>query len=89
MFLARVKGEVVCTIKHSSWTGRRALIVDRIDPEGKELGSYLIAFAAVDAGVGQTVLVLDEGNSARQIVNDPQAPIRSVVIGIVDEIART
>ena len=88
LFLGRVKGEIVSTIKHPSWTGRRALIVDRVDPGGKELGSYIVAFAAVDAGVGQTVLVLDEGNSARQVVNDPQAPIRSVIVGIVDEVTQ-
>jgi microcompartment protein CcmK/EutM len=46
----------------------------------------LVAIDSVDAGPGQTVLVIDEGNSARQVVNDPQAPIRSVIIGIVDEI---
>jgi ethanolamine utilization protein EutN len=62
--------------------------VDRIGPDGRELGGYVVAYAAVDAGVGQTVLVLDEGNSARQVVDDPQAPIRSMVIGIVDEIAQ-
>jgi ethanolamine utilization protein EutN len=88
MFLARVKGEVVSTIRHGSWTGRRALILDRIGPDGRELGGYIVAFAAVDAGVGQTVLVLDEGNSARQVVNDPQAPIRSIIVGVVDEVTR-
>lgn len=84
MILGRVKGEVVATIKHPAYVSRRMLLLDRIDPDGKELGGYLVAVAAVDAGVGQTVLVIDEGNSARQVVGDPQAPIRSVIIGIVD-----
>lgn len=88
MILGRVKGEVVATIKHPAYLGRRMLLLDRIDPTGRELGGYLVAIDAVDAGVGQTVLVIDEGNSARQIVNDPQAPIRSVIIGIVDEITQ-
>ena len=88
MILGRVKGEVVATIKHPVWENRRALLVDRIDPEGKELGNYLVAFDAVDATVGQTVLMIDEGNSARQVINDPTAPIRSVIIGIVDEITK-
>ena len=86
MILGRVKGEIVCTIKHPAYANWRMLQLDRIDPEGNELGGYLVALAAVDAGVGQTVLVIDEGNSARQVVRDPQAPIRSVIIGIVDEI---
>jgi ethanolamine utilization protein EutN len=88
VILGRVKGEVVSTIKHPAYANRRVLLLDRIDPEGSELGGYLVAIDAVDAGVGQTVLVIDEGNSARQVVADPQAPIRSVIIGIVDEIAR-
>ena len=86
MILGRVKGEVVATIKHSVWENRRALMVDRISPDGKDLGNYLVAFDAVDATVGQIVLIIDEGNSARQIIDDPTAPVRSVIIGIVDEI---
>lgn len=88
MILCRVKGEVVATIKHPAYDGRRMLLLDRIDPNGKESGAYLVAIDAVDAGVGQTVLVIDEGNSARQVVNSTSAPIRSVIIGIVDEISQ-
>jgi ethanolamine utilization protein EutN len=86
MILGRVKGEVVSTIKHPVYANRRVLLLDRIGADGRELGGYLVAIDAVDAGVGQTVLVIDEGNSARQVINDPQAPVRSVIIGIVDEI---
>ena len=87
MILCRVKGEVVATIKHPAYEHRRMLLLDRIDPNGKESGAYLVAIDSVDAGVGQTVLVIDEGNSARQVVNSTSAPIRSIIIGIVDEIA--
>lgn len=87
MILGRVKGEVVATIKHPAYNNWRMLLLDRIDPNGAESGGYLVAIDAVDAGVGQTVLVIDEGNSARQVIGNPQAPIRSVIIGIVDEIA--
>jgi len=87
MILARVKGEVVSTIKHPFYANRRVLLLDRVDPDGRESGGYLVAVAAVDAGVGQTVLVIDEGNSARQIVNDAQAPVRSIIVGIVDDVS--
>jgi len=86
MILARVKGEVVATIKHPAYKNWRMLLLDRIDPDGKETGGYLVALDSVDAGLDQTVLVIDEGNSARQVVGDPQAPIRSIIIGIVDHI---
>ncbi len=88
MILARVKGEVVATIKHPAYKGWRMLLLDRIDPDGKETGGYLVALDSVGAGLGQAVLVIDEGNSARQVIGDPQAPIRSIIIGIVDHIAQ-
>lgn len=87
MILGRVAGEVVATIKHPFYEGRRMLMVDRLDDGGKETGAYLVAVAGVDAGVGQTVLVVDEGNSARQVVGDAAAPLRSVIIGVVDVVA--
>jgi ethanolamine utilization protein EutN len=86
MTLARVRGEIVATIKHPFYEGRRMLLLDQLTPGGDETGDYLVAIDAVDAGVGQTVLVLDEGNSARQIVDRAQAPVRTVIIGIVDAV---
>ncbi len=93
MILGRVQGQVVATIKHEAFVGRRMLLLDRIDAGGNELGGYLVAFDTVGATVGQTVLVIDEGNSARQVVGDPSdptrmagLPIRSVIIGIVDAV---
>jgi microcompartment protein CcmK/EutM len=84
MFLGQVAGEIVSTINHADYDNRRLLVIDRLDPSGKPTGGYLIAVAAIDAGVGDRVLVLDEGNGARQILGNAQAPIRSVVLGVVD-----
>ncbi len=86
MILGIVKGQIYSTINHSAYDRRRMLMVDRIGPEGREDGSYLIAVDAVGAGVGQTVLMIDEGNSARQVLDDTTAPVRSVIVGIVDSI---
>ncbi len=86
MILGRVKGQVVATIKHEAYANRRLLMLDRIDPQGNDLGGYLVAIDTVGARDGQIVLVIDEGNSARQIVDSSTAPIRSVIIGIVDEV---
>ena len=86
MILGIVKGTVYSTINHSFYDNRRLLLVDRINPDGSEEGGYLIAVDSVDAGVGDRVLMIDEGNSARQVVDDDNAPIRSIIIGIVDEI---
>ena len=86
MKLARVAGTVVSPISHPFFDGQRLLLCDLIDPEGAATGGYLIAVDVVDAGVGERVLVLDEGSSARQIYGITTGPIRSVIVGIVDEI---
>ena len=88
MILGRVTGTVVSTVQHDFYQGRKQLIVRAILPDGSYDGeTYVIAVDQVGAGVGQTVLVKDEGNSARQLLEvDRSAPVRSVIIGIVDEI---
>jgi ethanolamine utilization protein EutN len=87
MILGRVRGSLVSTINHESYNNKRLLIVDCIHPDGSPTGKYLIAVDHVDAGAGETVLIVDEGSSARQILDDKSAPIRSLIIGIVDQIA--
>ena len=86
MIFARITGSVVSTIHHSIVDGRKLLLAERLDQNGKPTGGYLIAMDAVGAGMGETVLVLDEGNGARQVLEDANAPIRSIVVAIVDEV---
>ncbi len=89
MILGKVVGQIYSTINHPFYDAKRLLVVARLDPQGKSSKNYLIAVDSVDAGMGETVLVIDEGNSARQIVRNSTAPIRSIVIGIVDEVQVT
>lgn len=86
MILGIVRGTIVSTINHAFYDGRKLLIVDRCDGSFTPTGKYLIAVDGVDAGTGQRVLVLDEGNGARQVLDDPDGPVRSVIVGIVDEV---
>jgi microcompartment protein CcmK/EutM len=83
--LARVAGTVVSPISHPFFEGHRLLLCDLVDPGGATNG-YLIAVDVVDAGVGEHVLICDEGSSARQIFGITTGPIRSVVVGVVDEV---
>lgn len=80
-----VAGTVVSTIKHEFFEGHRLLLCDLIDGRGGVSG-YTICVDTVDAGVGDTVLILDEGSSARQIFGVSTGPIRAVVVGIVDDV---
>jgi ethanolamine utilization protein EutN len=84
--LARVVGTVVSTINAPDFDGRTLLLCDLRDPSGKPAGGYMIAVDSVGAGAGETVLLLDEGNGARQVLAAPGAPIRTVVVGIVDSV---
>ncbi len=86
MIIGTVKGDIVSTINHPFYDGKKLLVVEKEDFAGKP-GGYLIAVdGGVDAGVGERVLVIDEGNSARQIVGDAGAPVRSIIVGVIDRI---
>ena len=84
MKVGRVVGTVVSTIQHEVLDGRRLLTCDLLDANSKPDGAYLICVDTVGAGAGETVLIVDEGNSARQVLGRTTAPVRSVVVGIVD-----
>jgi microcompartment protein CcmK/EutM len=87
MMLGRVLGTVVSTIQHPFYAGRKQLLVGAVLPDGTPDGTrYILALDMVGAGVGETVLVEDEGNSARQVLADPKAPVRSLIVAIVDEV---
>ena len=86
MILARVAGRITSTIHHPAWTAARCWCSTSSDPTGEPTGGYLIAVDTVGAGAGETVLVLDEGNGARQILGGADMPVRSVVVGIVDHL---
>lgn len=86
MILGRIAGSVVSTIHHSIVDGHKLLLAERLDENGKPTGGYLIALDGIGAGRGETVLILDEGSGARQILDDAAAPVRSIVVGIVDEV---
>lgn len=85
MKVGTVAGTVVSTINIPLLDEHRLLLCDIHDADGNASG-YTIAIDVVDAGVGETVLILDEGNSARQILGRDWGAIRAVVVGIIDEL---
>jgi ethanolamine utilization protein EutN len=86
VILGRVSGSLYSTINHKYYDGKRILLVDLITPDGKTTGDYLFAIDTVGAGAGENVLIIDEGNSARQILDSEDGPVRSVIVGVVDEV---
>jgi len=86
MLIARVIGELVSTQKHSSHHGRKALVVQPLDLDGSNRGDPVIALDAVDAGVGDKVLLVTEGFSAMTSVGRPESPIDMAVVGVIDRL---
>ncbi len=87
MILARVVASVVSTEKDPRYTGKKILAVRPVDPDGSFRGRTLLAVDGVQAGIGDFVLVVDEGGSARTVVGDEGAvTVRTAVCGIVDRI---
>ena len=87
MILAKIIGNVVSTVTETGYESRKIMIVQPIDPSGMPKGKSFLAVDAVQAGTGDTVLVIEEGGSARMILDEPETfTIKAVIAGIVDHI---
>lgn len=84
MFLADVVGTVVAPVQIQILDGEKLLLLRPVDPAGKATGRTRIGIDRAQAGIGDRVLVLDEGSSARQIFGDPQGAVKTVIVGVVD-----
>lgn len=87
MILGKVIGNVISTIMAPGYESKKILIIQPVDPKGNPKGKSFLAIDTIQAGVGDTVITIDEGNSARSVINEPETfTIKAVVAGIVDEI---
>jgi microcompartment protein CcmK/EutM len=86
MILGKVTGTVVTTISHPHYKNRRLLVVQPLIIPGDPVQGDFVALDNSQAGVGDTVLVNREGNGARQILDNPDGCVISVIVGIVDSL---
>lgn len=87
MFVGTVLRPVVTPIQHPFYVGRKLLLVRVESPaDGRPTGEVVLAVDRIGAGEGDKVLVLKEGSSARSLFGDERAPVRTVIVGHVDEI---
>ncbi|HEO64659.1 MAG TPA: hypothetical protein ENI73_02200 [Spirochaetes bacterium] len=86
MILGRIIGNIVSTVKHSAYQGLKILMVQPIDPMNQDTGTVIAAVDKVQAGPGDHVLVMTEGNSARQLLQSQDTPVNMVIVGLVDNI---
>jgi len=86
MVIGKVVGTVVTTISHPDYKHRRLLVVQPLRFEKGDDSGDFIALDNTHAGIGDTVLVLNEGNGARQVMGNKGACVISIIIGIVDAV---
>jgi microcompartment protein CcmK/EutM len=87
LVLAKVKGNIVSTQKNAYLKGHKLLIVHAIDLENNYIGKKdVVALDFVDAGIGDTVLLVQEGKAVQQILGHRKAPVHSIIVAIVDSI---
>ncbi|MBC8319133.1 MAG: EutN/CcmL family microcompartment protein [Bacteroidetes bacterium] len=88
MRLGKVIGTVVSSTKAKGYESRKILVIQPVNPKGSFTGTSFLAIDAVQAGVDDLVLCIEEGNSARQVIRDADAfTVKTVVAAIVDEIS--
>ncbi len=86
MILGRVVGDVVSNAKHPDTEGRKMQLVQPLTADGRDRGQPVIALDTVSAAEGDTVLMLDEGNGAAQVLQRARGGVRSVIVGVVDHV---
>ena len=88
MRCCRVVAPMWAAAKHPAFAGRALFVVQPLDENGKEAGTSFVAIDHVQAGIGDKVIVLTEGNGVRQILKMGDiVPIRSIIVGIVDQVS--
>ena len=87
MILAKVMGNVVATRKVPVYAGHKLLIVQPVDENGNDISKSFLSMDTVNAGPGDTVLVEQEGNCARQLLGTSKDPFHSVIVGVVDRVS--
>ena len=85
MLLGIVEGNITATIKHKSMAGWKVLIVQPLDIAGKPDGDPVLAIDKLGAGRGVKVVISNDGRGTREMIGDPNSPVRWSVIGLVDE----
>lgn len=87
MLLAKVIGNIVATQKNNELTGHKLMITRQVDPAGNFVSeSDIVALDMIDSGIGDTVLLVQEGDAVQQILGHKRAPVHTIIVAIVDSV---
>lgn len=84
MILARIDGTIVASACHASMAGHRTVICQPIAEDGRDEGTPMLALDPLGAGMHQRVILSTDGSTTRQVVGDPDSPLRNLIIGVID-----
>ena len=88
MLLAKVKGNIVSTQKDQYLNGHKLMLIRTVDLEGNFIGKKdIVAIDLLDSGIGDTVLVTQEGSAVQQILGHDKAPVHTIIVAIVDTLS--
>jgi ethanolamine utilization protein EutN len=86
MYIAKVIGDVVSSVKYETLHAQKILVVQPLNPDMTERGEPLLALDQVDAGKGDVVLIVDQGTAARTVLAQQYPTVRTLILGVVDRI---
>jgi microcompartment protein CcmK/EutM len=88
VLLAKVKGNIVSTQKDQYLHGQKLMLIRTVDLEGNFIGKKdIVAIDLLDSGIGDTVLVTQEGSAVQQILGHKNAPVHTIIVAIVDKLS--
>ena len=86
MTLGRVIGNLVSTQKNEKLEGTKLMLVQPLDLEIKPRGVPILAIDGVEAGVGDLILLIQDGRSAQLVLGKGTAAVDAAIIGVVDAV---
>jgi len=86
MLIGRVVRTVVATQKNEQLEGEKLLLVQPVDLENRDTGDAIVAFDVVDAGIGDRVLLVQEGKSAQSVLRKGVAAVDAAILGVIDHV---
>ena len=86
MIICEIVGDIVSTVKNAHLVGKKILIAQPLDLDNKPDGREILVIDTVDCGIGDRVLVMREGGSARIVLQDNEIPVQAVVVGVIDDV---
>jgi ethanolamine utilization protein EutN len=89
MVIGRVIGNLVATAKYEKLSGEKLMLVQPLALDGSAKGNPVLAIDGVDAGIGDRVLLVQDGKAANIVLDKGLAAVDAAIVGVVDAVDLT